>query len=551
MKKILVFVLMSAFLFVLTSCDDDNNNDNKKDSDVIQQDEDSVEDGDVTEDEDVVTDEDFTEDEDLIKDEDVKEDSDLIEDEDAIADDDVITPSDEDTVFSNVADLSALLISDVTLSESFKSDVTEYTATAEHTIETVKVTATTAEEHSILKVNDTEIESGTESSDISLGEAGGKPVLITLVVTAEDGVTTKTYKVSISRNAVPDPCAGIDCSGHGVCANVDGIAECACEAGYENDSTDALKCITNCIVITLNEIQPIEGTSAYKATYSPNTGDIEKADSFNISFDEPITLNTDLDLTITDLSSQMGATPQTVRAFEDGSGKQYYQKSGVLKVFEATLDENNYMTDESRGEMNNVLLAEWDFDDNWNTVFIENGACLIVEHAEWDTMPKTCVVATESVDCTQGFASACDSETNFCVECTADSYCNDSSKPACDTASNKCVQCNVATENSDCTDSAKSVCKDATHTCVQCREDAQCSGTKPRCRVTTNSCVACTPDTESADCTEAGKTKCHSMTYTCGECSTNADCTDPSVPVCHFMSHTCVAGTTPPPPPTL
>ncbi|MCD6498272.1 MAG: hypothetical protein J7M25_08260, partial [Deltaproteobacteria bacterium] len=37
-----------------------------------------------------------------------------------------------------------------------------------------------------------------------------------------------------------EPCAGVDCSGHGTCNVVDGAAQCSCEDGYH--VVDATSC---------------------------------------------------------------------------------------------------------------------------------------------------------------------------------------------------------------------------------------------------------------------------------------------------------------------
>lgn len=359
-------------------------------------------------------------------------------------------------------------------------------------------------------------------------------------------MTEKTYKVSVLRKGAPDPCAGIDCGGHGTCENISGNAQCNCDAGYNYDGEDKTKCLTDCIVITLGEINS-KGGSSYSATYTPSTGAAEKSDKFTMFFDGEQALETEFDLTVTDLANQIAATPQIVRVFEDGSAKQYYQQSGKITLHEA-VHENGEMTGNSRGELNDVVLAEMGFDSDFNSVFVADGACLIVEHAEWDTMPKTCEKVSESTDCTQGFSPACHETDKLCVECTADSYCGGTLKSACNVEESVCVECNVETEKANCGDPAKSVCGE-NHECVECVDDDQCGGDKPRCKKASNICAACTPETQAVDCTEAGKTICHPLSNTCEECGTNSDCKDSAKPMCHFLSKTCVAGSVPPPPP--
>ena len=44
----------------------------------------------------------------------------------------------------------------------------------------------------------------------------------------------------------PDPCQGVTCSGHGVCVNNNGTAECDCDSGYEPDGLDCVETLCAC-----------------------------------------------------------------------------------------------------------------------------------------------------------------------------------------------------------------------------------------------------------------------------------------------------------------
>jgi hypothetical protein len=94
------------------------------------------------------------------------------------------------------ADLTALVLSSGALSPGFDPAATAYTAGAAHTAVAITVTATTADAGATLAVQGVATVAGTPSQPISL-VAGDNPV--TLVVTAPDGATKKTYTVIVTR----------------------------------------------------------------------------------------------------------------------------------------------------------------------------------------------------------------------------------------------------------------------------------------------------------------------------------------------------------------
>ncbi|MEI7772345.1 MAG: Ig-like domain repeat protein, partial [Chloroflexales bacterium] len=92
-------------------------------------------------------------------------------------------------VASSNADLSALAISQGSLSEAFAAGITGYTADVANSVSSLTVTPTAAEAHATVTVNGAAVTSGSASGAISLS-VGANP--ITVVVTAQDGTTTKT-----------------------------------------------------------------------------------------------------------------------------------------------------------------------------------------------------------------------------------------------------------------------------------------------------------------------------------------------------------------------
>jgi hypothetical protein len=96
---------------------------------------------------------------------------------------------------SSDATLSALLLSSGTLSPSFASATTSYTASVSNATTSVTVTPTVNEPNATIKVNGTTVGSGTTSGGISLNVGTNT---ITTIVTAQDG-TTNTYTTVVTR----------------------------------------------------------------------------------------------------------------------------------------------------------------------------------------------------------------------------------------------------------------------------------------------------------------------------------------------------------------
>jgi trimeric autotransporter adhesin len=106
---------------------------------------------------------------------------------------------------SDNADLGALTLSDGTLTPDFAAGTTVYTAAVPNSVSSLTVTAIPVDSLALVAVNGvTMLGPGGAAAPISL-DVG--PNLITLVVTAEDGVTTQTYTLTVTRAALSSDAA--------------------------------------------------------------------------------------------------------------------------------------------------------------------------------------------------------------------------------------------------------------------------------------------------------------------------------------------------------
>ena len=99
---------------------------------------------------------------------------------------------------SDNAELAALTLSeDVHLAPAFSSSTEAYTGAVDNSVAAVSITGTTAHAAATLTVEGSAVVSGQTSVPITLPE--GTPKTVTVVVTAQDGATAKTYTVAITR----------------------------------------------------------------------------------------------------------------------------------------------------------------------------------------------------------------------------------------------------------------------------------------------------------------------------------------------------------------
>jgi len=98
--------------------------------------------------------------------------------------------------FANNADLSNLSLSSGTLSPAFANTTTSYTTSVGHGVGSITLTPTVADHNATVTVNGTTVPSGHASGAINLNVEANT---LTVVVTAQDGTTTKTYTVIVTR----------------------------------------------------------------------------------------------------------------------------------------------------------------------------------------------------------------------------------------------------------------------------------------------------------------------------------------------------------------
>lgn len=107
----------------------------------------------------------------------------------------------DEGVTGNSARLSNLSISQGSLSPAFLSATTSYATTVANTVSDITVTPTVEVAGATVTVNSLDVNSGSSSDPISLAVGAN---VISVVVTAEDGVTTKEYQVTVNRLARSD-----------------------------------------------------------------------------------------------------------------------------------------------------------------------------------------------------------------------------------------------------------------------------------------------------------------------------------------------------------
>ena len=99
---------------------------------------------------------------------------------------------------SSVATLSNLALSTASLSSTFASATETYTASVANSVVSTTVTPTRTQGNATITVNGTSVTSGNASGSIPLNVGSND---ISVVVTAQDGTTTKTYTVTVTRAA--------------------------------------------------------------------------------------------------------------------------------------------------------------------------------------------------------------------------------------------------------------------------------------------------------------------------------------------------------------
>jgi Cadherin-like beta sandwich domain len=97
---------------------------------------------------------------------------------------------------SSDASLSALLVSNVTLSPTFASATTTYIGSVANAVTSVTVTAFSGQSPKSITVNGVAVDDARPSAAVSLAVGDN---VITVVVESQDQSTTRTYKLTVTR----------------------------------------------------------------------------------------------------------------------------------------------------------------------------------------------------------------------------------------------------------------------------------------------------------------------------------------------------------------
>ncbi|MBI5963735.1 MAG: cadherin-like beta sandwich domain-containing protein [Chloroflexi bacterium] len=117
------------------------------------------------------------------------------------------------------ATLSALEMSAGTLTPSFTTNEFTYTASVDNSVNSLTVTPTLTDSNASVKVNGAAVISGSASTPITLNVGGN---LISVLVTAENGVNTQTYSITVTRAVAPTYTITGNAGGPGVTINYTG-----------------------------------------------------------------------------------------------------------------------------------------------------------------------------------------------------------------------------------------------------------------------------------------------------------------------------------------
>ena len=108
----------------------------------------------------------------------------------------VLTFTLQGMVLSNNANLSNLTLSSGVLTPVFASGTVTYTAAVSNATTTIKITPFTSDAAAFVKINGTAVASGSATASLPLAVGAN---VINAVVTAQDGTTIKTYKLTVTR----------------------------------------------------------------------------------------------------------------------------------------------------------------------------------------------------------------------------------------------------------------------------------------------------------------------------------------------------------------
>ncbi len=98
------------------------------------------------------------------------------------------------------ASLSNITLSDGSLTPAFNSTIIQYSASVANNVSSISLAPTASELNVTIRVNGVAVASGSPTLPISLVEGDNA---ITVLVTALDGTTIKTYTITVARASLP------------------------------------------------------------------------------------------------------------------------------------------------------------------------------------------------------------------------------------------------------------------------------------------------------------------------------------------------------------
>lgn len=237
---------------------------------------------------------------------------------------------------SNDATLSNLQVSAGTLAPSFSSVTGNYNLAVANGVSALTLTPTSTSNKATIRVNGSPVTSGVGSPAISLNE-GDNP--ISLMVTAEDGLTTRLYSITATRAAAPPVANGISAT---VAANSSNNPMTLSTSGGTPTAAG----------VSTQALHGVAVASGTSISYTPTAG-YSGPDSFAYTVSNgsgtsaPATVSIVVSAPQLTLAPAAGALPSAqvgsayVQSFSAASGATPYHYAGVNVPPGLSLDANN------------------------------------------------------------------------------------------------------------------------------------------------------------------------------------------------------------------
>jgi alpha-tubulin suppressor-like RCC1 family protein len=212
------------------------------------------------------------------------------------------------TTLSSNADLANLTLDSVLVNPIFASGTTTYTGTVTTSTSSTAVTATVAESHATITVNGVAVASGSASSSIplSFGET-----VITTVVTAQDGSTTKTYVVTVTR---PTSLQSWRQTNFGTTAATGSMADAA---DFDNDGIPNLiewACLLDPTIRSTAPLVTARNGANFEVSYSRSTAAANSGAAFIVEWSDTLAAGSWSSTGVTQTVLSDNGTTQQVKA---------------------------------------------------------------------------------------------------------------------------------------------------------------------------------------------------------------------------------------------